>query len=208
MTKHQSTHERSPQLAESNLPTSRQQNKLPLLANHPWLMVVGVGMLSVVIAAMAIFSLTNTGRVEKDPAKQTTVATQKQPTAKSNWLPTIIFLGAGTGAIALYKLRSRLPNFSGRGLTRRQQRKLSLQQGKNTAATVAPKTNQTAPVPEPIVEDQSVEAVLMDVTPTIAVLPPETERSNHPDGQSLAEMMDIRKHLSLSAILQDFKRPD
>ncbi len=206
MTKHQSTQERSPQLAESNLPTSTQQNKLPLLANHPWLIVVGVGMLSVAIAAMAIFSLTNIGRVEKDPAKQTTVTTQKQPT-KSNWLPTIILLGAGTGAIALYKLRSHLPTFSGRGLTRRQQRKLSLQQGKNTA-TVASKTNQTAPVPEPIVEDQLIEAVLMDVTPTITVLPPETERSNHPDREPLAEMMDIRKHLSLSAILnEDFKRP-
>ncbi len=210
------TQERSPVLSASP-PSSSHQQKSPLLANHPWLLVVGVGILSIALAAVAIFSLTSTGRVE-NPAKQTTTPTQfatpgNRSNSSPNWLLTIVLLGAGTASVvAIYKWRQHLPNLPKRGLSRRQQRKLSLQQAK-TPAIESPIEAEDAALNADLetllelLEDQPVEPVVMDVTPTIAVLSPEEDRPSNLGGQSLAEMMDIRKHLSLTAILQDFKRP-
>ncbi len=209
-----STQERSPNLT-SNPSISRRQNKLSLLA-YPWLLVVGSGALLMAIATVAILSLTNTGRIEKDPTKQTTLfnqtttPTKSQSNSSPNWLPTIFILSAGVASVvAIYKWR--LP-IAKRNLTRRQQRKLSLQQGRKTTTT--PITNEitlennSSPsnldVLEAIPEDLPVEPILMDVTPNIALLPPEQAQGS----QSLAEMMDIRKHLSLDAILQDFRRKE
>lgn len=197
------TQERQLNLTESKLP-----NKPPFLM-YLWLLIIGVGLLSIAISSVAIVSLTNTGRVDKDPTKQTTMATQKPD--GSNWWSTIVLLGAGVASAgAIYKWRHKLSSLPKRGLTRRQQRKLSLKQGEGTVTTteIAPVDNsllvnlETAP--EPLLE----ESLPVEVTPEIAVLPPEENSSSNLGGQSLAEMMDIRQHLSLSAILQDFKRPD
>ncbi len=198
------TQERQLNLTESKLP-----NKPPFLI-YLWLLIIGVGLLSIAISSVAIVSLTNTGRVDKDPTKQTTMATQKSD--GGNWWSTIVLLGAGVASAgAIYKLRHNLSSsLPKRGLTRRQQRKLSLKQGEGTVTTteIAPIDNsllvnlETAP--EPLLE----ESLRVEVTPEIAVLPPEENSSSNLGGQSLAEMMDIRQHLSLSAILQDFKRPD
>lgn len=218
MKNHSYTQERSPVTDTS---TSRRPQ--PLLVSHPWLIVVGVGLLSMAIATVAIFSLTSTGRVEKDPAKQTTIATQTQTPPASrrggdvsiNWWLLIGLLGAGAASVvAVYKWQH-LSN-SKRGLTRRQQRKLRQQSTEvkiplvetEIAAENAPSNANNLNAPELIEQEQLIEPILMDVTPTIVVLSPEAERKNDADGQSLAEMMDIRKHLSLAEILQDFKRPN
>lgn len=196
--------------------TSTSRRPQPLLVAHPWLIVVGVGLLSIAISTVAIFSLTSTGRVEKDPAKQTTVATQTRNSPANrrrdvsiNWWLLIGLLGAGAASVvAVYKWQHLLT--SKRGLTRRQQRKLR----QHTGAKIPPiqteiaAENDSSNAPQLIEDEQLLEPILMDVTPTIAVLSPETERKSDLGGQSLAEMMDIRKHLSLAEILQDFKRPD
>lgn len=219
MKNHSNTQERSP-ITES-IPTSRRPQ--PLLVAHPWLIVVGVGLLSIAIATVAIFSLTSTGRVEKDPTKQTTIATQTQNLPRNgrrdvsiNWWLIIVVLGAGAASVvAVYKWQH-LSNPK-RELTRRQQRKLRQQnrEAKNppieieiAAESDSSNAKNLKTAPELIELEQLVEPILMDVTPTIAVLSPEAERKSDLAGQSLAEMMDIRKHLSLAEILQDFKRPD
>lgn len=199
------TQERSPKLAESKLPLQP-----PLLVNI-WLLILGVGLLSVAISSVAIISLTNTGGLEKDPHKQTTIATQKPAATGGNWWSTIVLLGAGVASAgAIYKWRHNLSSFPKRRLTRRQQRKRSLKQGEKIATTteIAPIDNSLITnleaAPEPLIE----ESLPVEVTPEIAVLPPEENSSSNLGEQSLAEMMDIRQHLSLAAILQDFKRPD
>jgi hypothetical protein len=219
MNNHPNTQERS---LNANDSTNLPQHKSSLLANYPWLLLVLVGILLMAIAAMAINSLTDTGSKEKDFTKQTTIVDQKATQSKSNsssgWLPTILLLMvAGTSAVAIYKWRRHLPIIATkRRLTRRQQRKQALQEDK-TATPVATTPEMTLEntalnseletLLEVLLEDQVVEPV-MDITPTITVLPPEQAQSNNLDGQSLAEMMDIRQHLSLATILQDFKRPD
>jgi len=142
------TQERQLNLTESKLP-----NKPPFLM-YLWLLIIGVGLLSIAISSVAIVSLTNTGRVDKDPTKQTTMATQKPD--GSNWWSTIVLLGAGVASAgAIYKWRHKLSSLPKRGLTRRQQRKLSLKQGEGTVTTteIAPVDNsllvnlETAPEP-------------------------------------------------------------
>lgn len=197
-----STHEEPPpKLAESQRP-----NKSSLLI-YLWLLILGVGV-SITIAAIAIISLTNTGRVEKDPTQQTTIPSQ-QETTPTGWLPTIALLGAGVAStVAIYKWRHNLPTLPKRGLSRRQQRRLIIKQGGTTAAKTTTKIP-PLPVPEPLLETQLREPDLIDDAPIVTVLPPENAQSpSDLGGQSLAEMMDIRQHFSLSAILQDFKRPD
>lgn len=209
------TQERSPIFDDSPSPSLRPQNK-SLLA-YPWLLVVGLGALLMAIATVAILSLTNTGRIEKDPAKQTTLfnqtttPTKSQSNSSPNWLPIIFYLSAGVASVvAIYKWR--LP-IAKRHLTRRQQRKLSLQYGRRTTTPpITPEitlennssTSNLETLLKEIPEDLLVEPILMDVTPEIALLPPEQAQGS----QSLAEMMDIRKHLSLDAILQDFRRKE
>ena len=199
------TQARSPNLTKSNLPNQR-----PILLSL-WLLIFAVGALSLAISAIAIINLTNTGNLEKDPSKQTTVATQtpyqNQSNSSPNWLLTIVLLGSSVAITrAVYKRRHNLPKFSRRGLTRRQQRKLSLQEVQATTATETDTSTfiNLEATPEPLI----TAPLILEAPPKIAVLPPEEDASSYPSGESLAEMMDIRKHLSLETILQDFKRPD
>ena len=189
MPNNSNTKERSPTLTKSNLPKSR-------FLVHPWLLIVGGGVLSIVIASVAIISLTSTGRIAKDPSRQTTLATQKVDSAGGNWW-AMALLGAGVAStVVIFKGRNLPIVFKG-GRSRRQQRRLLLKQGAAIATEITPEI-------APLIENQSVQPS----SPTVTVLPPEKAQTSDLDGPSLAEMMDIRKHLSLTEILQDFKRPD
>ncbi|PSB34188.1 hypothetical protein [Chlorogloea sp. CCALA 695] len=189
MPKNSHTPERSPSLTKSNLPKSR-------FLVHPWLLIVGGGVLSIAIASVAIISLTSTGRIAKDPSKQTTLATQKVDSAFRNWW-AMALLGAGVATtVVIFKGRNLPIVFKG-GRSRRQQRRLLLKQDAGMAEI-------TPEIVPPLIENQSVKPS----SPIVTVLPPERDQPSDLDGPSLAEMMDIRKHLSLTEILQDFKRPD
>ena len=180
--------ERSPTITKSKLPKSR-------FLVHPWLLIVGGGVLSIAIASIAIISLTSTGRIAKDPSKQTTVAPQKVAPAGGN-LWAIALLGAGVASTVVI-FKGRMPIVFKGGRSRRQQRRLLLKQG----ASMAKITPEIAP--KPLIETQFVKPS----SPTVTVLPPERDQPSDSGGLSLAEMMDIRQHLSLTEILQDFKRP-
>jgi hypothetical protein len=182
------TSERSPSQTKSNLP------KKSRLLVYSWLPIVVGGVLSLAIASLAIISLTNTGRIAKDPSKQTTIASQKVATQGNRWL-TVVLLGAGVAtSVVVFKLRPNLPIIFQNRRSRRQQRRLLLKQNTGIATEITPEI-------EPLIETPSVQPS----SPTVTVLPPEQDRTGEP---SLAEMMDIRKHLSLTEILQDFKRPN
>ncbi len=245
MSNNQST-QPSPQLSKQEPPSSRNR-QFELLKNHPWLLLVVVGALLAAIATLAISSLVSIGRVAEDKT-QTTInrdeATQFSEPVKpksTNWLLAIVILGAG-GVVIYRRIKtSGMPNFSWRAargrLTRRQQRKLLLQQSK-TAFTVEPQpvaiespsstdvvvidNNLTSklepeeialPLEEIAVDDLTslvepeVITASLDSNPeetVVTILPPEKEEPVDSSTRSLAEMMDIRKHLSLSAILHDF----
>ncbi len=186
MPNNSNTKERSPTLTKSNLPKSR-------FLVHSWLLIVGGGLLSIAIASVAIISLTSTGRIAKDPSRQTTLATQKVDSAGGNWW-AMALLGAGVATtVVIFKWRPNLPIVFKGGRSRRQQRRLLLKQGAAIATEITPE-----------IENQSVQPS----SPTVTVLPPEKAQTSDLGEPSLAEMMDIRKHLSLTEILQDFKRPD
>lgn len=185
------THERSPSLTKSNLPKSR-------FLVYSWLPIVVGGVLSLAIASLAIISLTNTGRIAKDPSKQTTVATQKVDPTGGNWWATVLLLSAGVATtVVIFKWQPNLSIVFKGGRSRRQQRRLLLKQGASMATEITPEI-------EPLIENQAVKPS----SPIVTVLSPERDQTSDLDGLSLAEMMDIRKHLSLTEILQDFKRPD
>lgn len=245
--------QQSSQLSKQESAKSSSRQQFDLLKNHPWLLLVVLAALSVAIAALAISSLVSTGRVAGDKPAQTTINTDEttqfsEPvkTKPINWLLAIVILGVGSaGAVVIYRRikTSGMPNFSWRTargrLTRRQQRKLLLQQSKTAAFTV--ESQPVAVVESPLIKDVvtednnstsnlepeaialpleeiGVDADLTSPAETeiitanvdsnlealVTILPPESEEPVDPSTRSLAEMMDIRKHLSLSAILQDF----
>ena len=190
MPNNSNTKERSPILTKSNLPKSR-------FLVHPWLLIVGGGLLSILIASVAIISLTSTGRIAKDPSRQTTLTTQKVDSAGGNWW-AMALLGAGVAStVVIFKWRPPMPIVFKGGRSRRQQRRLLLKQGAGIATEITPEI-------VPLIENQSVQPS----SPTVTVLPPEKAQTSDLGEPSLAEKMDIRKHLSLTEILQDFKRPD
>lgn len=249
MSNNQST-QPSPQLSKQK-PPSRRNRQFELLRNHPWLLLVVVGALLAAISALAISSLVSIGGVSGDNPAQTTIntdeATQFSEPAETksiNWLLAIVIFGAG-GVVIYRRIKtSGMPNFSWRAargrLTRRQQRKLLLQQSKAAAFAVEPQP--VAIIKPPITEAVATEDIdsshnlesqiivlpqeeiavdadlnslvepevitgSLDSNPeetVVTILPPEKEEPIDPRTRSLAEMMDIRKHLSLYAILHDF----
>lgn len=148
------------------------------------------------------------------------------------WVVGAAALTFATGSLVIFKLLNssswsfKLRGSSGRALTRRQQRKLLLQ-GYSSVHT-QPEPSPPAPISveiEPVVilppeeshsltsAEESLAEMLDDSSlstseiaesePVVTVLPPENHLVD--SGESLAEIMDIRKHRSLASILQNSK---
>ncbi|WP_250122293.1 hypothetical protein [Chroococcidiopsis sp. CCMEE 29] len=185
----------------------------------------------ITIAFFSITQVSNLKQEEPEPTPVETASPNTFQTRNSRpwWLlGTVTLIGAASSIIVakwvksssgLPKLRQRIKFTAKRKLTRRQQRKLL--QGKQpsfTSLPIVPLPAKTEPEitvlqPEENQSLQSSESLVEKIPPVeekqllnleqlhaVTVLPPENNTLNSGE-ESLAEKMDIRKHLSLSAIL-------
>lgn len=181
---------------------------LKLIKRWPWLILPGVWVFLIALTAIALFSLTYTGRVQQEEPKPTPVATDNLPETSSQasnpialWLLGTATLTCAAGYLVIYKrlnsssrpakLRERVKRSFTQGLTRRQQRKRLLQE--------------SPPVSTPLEPLPPVVPVPTEIEPVVTVVPPEESHPLDSGEESLAEMMDIRKHQSLSSILGNSK---
>ena len=214
MENNQSTQQQSSELSYSSLARSSRRPVqsaglkflLNLIERWPWLVWTGVGAFLLLLTAIAIFSLTYTGRVESEPEPTPVVAENPAETSSQAgspmplWLLGAVALTCAAGSLVIFKrLKTSQPpkpkhvkQPSARGLTRRQQRKRLLQE--------------SPPIPTPLEPQPPVAPVAAETEPVVTVLPPEESHPLDAGEEPLAEMMDIRKHKSLSSILgENFK---
>lgn len=206
---------------------------MAMLRHYPWLIWGGMWILLLLISIISIISLTHPLGVEQEEPQQKPVAVAKPikiSPQTDRTLPLLVLSATAftltAGSLVIIKLRysTRSPK---RSLTRRQQRKLMLEAQASSATQSQPLT---PPAPMPVqrvtvlpsekpldagvieVPDDSLPASATDNStpgkdlkpePLVTVLPPEENDLAEADEELLAEKMDIRKHRSLSSILQD-----
>jgi hypothetical protein len=203
--------QQSPQ-TEASIPESgktisgRAESKNPLihlLVHYPWLLPTGLSMICLSTGALAIYSLGYVGRMQQQEAaiaEAEIVKPIKAPTETSNptplWMVGAIALSCASGSLILFLLLNRP--------AQRQKVKNHINRYQARLTKHRPKI---APHPQnmPVVPTQaSVPVVAMPIKtePVITVLPPEQNFSRERSKESLANMLDIRKHTPLSSILR------
>ncbi len=173
-----------------------------LLARYPWLLLVGLLGMFIGSATVAVYSLGYVGRVEPEEPEtiQAEVAQPiNTPPQTSNptplWMVAAIALSCASGCLIIFRLLNRPTqrqkdqkhNRYQARLGRRRHQKLEPPRPKNTPEFVPPPESQPV-VPKTI--------------PVVTVLPPEHSLPFDKSKESLADMLDIRKQNSLSAILR------
>ncbi|MBW4450301.1 MAG: hypothetical protein KME38_26610 [Spirirestis rafaelensis WJT71-NPBG6] len=176
-----------------------------LLARYPWLLLVGLLGMFLGSATLAVYSLGYAGRVEPEEAEtiQAEVAQPiNTPSQTSNptplWMVAAIALSCASGCLIIFRFLNRptqrqkdqKQNRYEARLARRRHQKLEPHPPENAAVFVPPSPNMSF-VPAP-----------SKTKPMVTVLPPEHTIPFDKSQESLADMLDIRKQSSLSAILR------
>jgi len=172
--------------------SSPQPTLINLCKRYPWLIWSGVWALllstAAFVSSVAIFSLVHTGYVaHEEPQPATARERDSSQTTPVNllWVLGAVALTCSVGYLASKHLKGSLrakdPQQSKQKRLRRRQRPISQ-------------------LPPPTLVEPSPVA---EAEPVVTVLPPEENNPLDKHEESLAEMMDIRKQQSLSAILGD-----
>ncbi|MCV3215367.1 hypothetical protein OGM63_17920 [Plectonema radiosum NIES-515] len=177
-----------------------------LLARYPWLLLVGLLGMFLGSATLAIYSLGYAGHVEQEEPEtiQAEVAQPiNTPSETSNptplWMVAAIAFSCASGCLIIFRFLNRPTqrqkdqkriNRDGARLARRHHQKLEPRPPENYPVFVPPSQSMSfAPVPS-------------KRKPMVTVLPPEHTIPFDKSKESLADMLDIRKQNSLSAILR------
>jgi hypothetical protein len=177
-----------------------------LLARYPWLLLVGLLGMFLGSATLAVYSLSYAGRVEPQEAETIqaeVVQPINTPSETSNstplWMVVAIALSCASGCLIIFGLLNRptqrqkdhkqINRYDGR-LAPRQQQKLEPRPPQNPQVFVPPS------------QSMSFAPVTSKTKPMVTVLPPEHTIPFDQSKESLADMLDIRKQSSLSAILR------
>jgi hypothetical protein len=187
---------------------------IDLLAYYPWLLVTGLLGICIGSAAISLYSLSYVGRVEKE-SPDTKEVEILQPISTSDessnlpplWMLAAIALSCASGCLVilrLLKLQSQPQSFKKHinrypvRLAKRQYQKTEQRPLKNPPVFVPPPRVSVLPSPSMGSMPPMQQA---KPKPMVTVLPPEQKKSLNQQKESLADMMDIRKQSSLSAIL-------
>jgi hypothetical protein len=180
-----------------------------LLARYPWLLLVSLLAMLLGSATLAVYSLGYAGRVEPEEPEtiQAEVAEPiNTPSDTGNptplWMVAAIALSCASGCLIILRLLNRptqrqkdqkhINRYEAR-LARRPQR-LEPRPPENLPVFVPPSQSMSF-VPAPAPSKRK---------PMVTVLPPEHTIPFDKSKESLADMLDIRKQSSLSAILRKY----
>ena len=202
----------TPELTNSKSRTISSSNVLiHLFTRHPWLLLIGLSAIFCASAVLALYNLGSVGNVEQaeEPDKNQDVATVAEaaidtPSVTNNptplWMVAAIALGCASGCLIILRILNRpakgqkvhkqIKRYPTRSVAT-QPHKVEPQPVKNPQVFVPP------PSLRPLVSTQS------RTKPLMTVLPPEHTYRVEKSKESLADLMDIRKKSSLSAILRN-----
>jgi hypothetical protein len=201
----------TPELTKSkSRAISNSQVLIHLLARHPWLLLIGLSAVFFASAVLALYNLGSVGSVKQPeaPDQNPEVATVAEetintPSEISNptplWMIAAIALSCASGCLIIL----RILNHPGQGkkvhkhLKRYPTRSVQSQPPK--VESQPPKKQQVFVPPPSLTTLASMQS---RTKPLITVLPPEHSYRMDQSKQSLADLMDLRKQSSLSALLR------
>lgn len=177
-----------------------------LVAHHPWLLLTGCLAMFLGGGAFALYSLGNAGQVTQEEPEKIPVIVEEPinaPSENSNptplWMLAAIVLSCGSGCLLIFRMlnRTKQPQ-KVQKLVNRHQARLA----QNHYQRLEPRLPKNQPVFVP-------QAQLMPMMPMrpkpkqlVTVLPAEHKHHLDTRTDSLADLMDLRKDSSLSAILR------
>ncbi|MEA5623678.1 hypothetical protein [Nostoc sp. UHCC 0251] len=179
-----------------------------LVAHHPWLLLTGCLAMFLGGGAFALYSLGNAGQVTQEEPEKIPVIVEEPinaPSENSNptplWMLAAIVLSCGSGSLLIFRMlnRTKQPQ-KVQKLVNRHQARLA----QNHYQRLEPRLPKNQPVFVP-------QAQLMPMMPMrpkpkqlVTVLPAEHKHHLDTRTDSLADLMDLRKDSSLSAILRQY----
>ena len=177
-----------------------------LVAHHPWLLLTGCLAMFLGGGVFAVYSLGNAGQVTQDEPEKIPVIVEEPINAPSEntnstplWMVAAIVLSCGSGCLLIFRMLTwtkqpqKVPK-----LVKRHQTRLA----QNNYQRLEPHL----PKNQPIFVPQQQLMPIMQVRPKtkhlVTVLPAEHKHHLDTRTESLADLMDLRKDSSLSAILR------
>lgn len=204
------------QLSQSKAPIPESGKKVPgrtgsknplinLLVHHTWLFPAGLLLIFLGSSAAALYSLGYVGRVQPEEAEIAEAEIIKPIKAPSNpinptplWMVAAIALSCGSGTLILFLLLNRpAQRQEARNHINRHQKRLAKRRSE-----LEPRPNKSVPAFVPSKPKTPVVAMPVQTKPVVTVLPPEQNVSPNQGKESLANMLDMRKHTPLSTIIR------
>lgn len=184
--------------------TGRKNPLIHLLVHYPWLLPTGLLGIFIGASGFALYSLSHVGRIEQQEpeiAEAEVVQPINTPSENTNpmplWMVLAIILSCGSGSLILFLLlnrptqRQKVKNEINRYQGRLAQRRSNLERRPKNMPVFVPSQARTPDV-----------AMLRKTKPVVTVLPPQQNRLRSQGKESLASILDIRKHTPLSSILR------
>ncbi|MBU7583373.1 MAG: hypothetical protein KAF91_10775 [Nostoc sp. TH1S01] len=172
---------------------------IALLAQHPLVLLSGVFTMIMGTAAVAFYSISHVDNVKQaEPEPMPVIVEEPIITERSNplplWMVMAIALSCGSGCYIIFRLcnptqTQKVPKF----ISKRQK---TLKQA--SQPRWEPQLSQNLPVFAPL------QPLTVKSRTLVEVLPPAQQYRLDKGKESLADLMDIRKENSLSALLQKY----
>lgn len=187
-------------------PTTGNKNFLiNLLVHHTWLLPAGLLLISIGSTAAALYSLGYVGHMqpeEAEIAQAEIIKPIKAPSKAINptplWMVAAIALSCGSGTLIIFLLLNRpAQRQEVTNNINRYQKRLAK---RRPASKPRPKKNVPAFVPS--IPRTPVVTMPPRTETVVTVLPPEQNVSPSQGKESLANMLDMRKHTPLSTIIR------
>jgi hypothetical protein len=179
-----------------------------LVAHHPWLLLTGCLAMFLGGGTFALYSLGNAGPVPQEEPEKIPVIVEEPispPSENSNptplWMIAAIVLSCGGGSLLIFRMlnRTKQPQKVQKQVNRHQVR---------LAQKHHQKLEPNLPKSQPIFVPQPQLMPLMQMQPKtkhlVTVLPAEHKHHLDTRTEPLADLMDLRKNSSLSAILRQY----
>ncbi|WP_375511355.1 hypothetical protein [uncultured Nostoc sp.] len=179
-----------------------------LVAHHPWLLLTGCLAMFLGGGGFALYSLGNAGQVTQEEPEKIPVIVEEPinaPSENSNptplWMVAAIVLCCGSGCLLIFRmLNSRKQPEKVQKQVNRHQARLA----QNHYQRLEPRLPKNQPVFVPQQQLMPIMQMPLKTKHLVTVLPAEHKHHLDTRTESLADLMDLRKDSSLSAILRQY----
>ncbi|MEH2422407.1 MAG: hypothetical protein V7K48_16285 [Nostoc sp.] len=199
----------TPELTKKKSRLRKSSNVLIyLVAHHPWLLLTGCLAMFIGGGAFALYSLGNAGQVAQEEPEKIPVIVEEPinpPSENSNptplWMVAAIVLSCSSGCLLIFRMlnRTKQPQKVQKQINRHQTRL-----AQNNYQRLEPRLPKNQAIFVPQRQLMPIMQIKAKTKHLVTVLPAEHKHHLDTPTEPLADLMDLRKDSSLSAILRQY----